>query len=111
MGVRRSDYLIIGYDIGYDQYHPDKYDEFEELNEIKEEGKLTYLIDFMNGEYFFVGEIIKCDEEGINGFGTVCLEEHSYEFIDSRMRVKRYIKEKFGMKNVLPRLYLINHFS
>ncbi|MED4787556.1 hypothetical protein P9429_11740 [Bacillus atrophaeus] len=108
MGVWRSDWVLIGADIGYDQFDEDKYEEYEKFAGMDNAGEITYLIDGISGEYFVVGEVVtKADES--EGFGISEIEVGDiYE--DSCERVRNHIRDKFGI-DVEPKLVAITHFT
>lgn len=42
MGVWRSDWVLIGADIGYDQFDEYKYEEYEKFEGVDRSGEITY---------------------------------------------------------------------
>jgi hypothetical protein len=111
MGVRRSDYIVIGLNVGYEKYGDDKFEEYEELMEVIEPGKMTYLIDSMGGEYFVVGEVVKCDKHGEDGMGFNQFSTTAdTPFIQSKERVRKHIRDNFGIDDE-PQLIVLTHWT
>ncbi|MET1134682.1 hypothetical protein ABWW12_01795 [Bacillus subtilis] len=108
MGVWRSDWVLIGADIGFDQFDEDKYEEYEKFAMMDNVGELTYLIDGMRGEYFIVGEVVtKADESA--GFRLSEIEVGDiYE--DACEKVRAHIRNEFGV-DAEPKLIVITHFT
>ncbi|URO01742.1 hypothetical protein 268TH002_45 [Bacillus phage 268TH002] len=108
MGVWRSDWVLIGADIGYDQNDHEKWEEYEKFAEMDNIGELTYLIDGMRGEYFIVGEVVtKADES--EGFGISEIKVGDiYE--GACERVREHIRNEFGV-DTEPKLIVITHFT
>jgi hypothetical protein len=110
MGVRRSDYIVIGLNIGYDKYDDERFEEFEDYME-QGKGEITYLIDGYSGKYFIVGEVIKCDKDGYEGLGVNEVSTTAdTPFIAAKDRVRKFINEKFGI-NDEPKLIVLTHWT
>lgn len=108
MGVWRSDWVLIGADIGYEQFAEDKYEEYEKFAGMDNAGEITYLIDGISGEYFVVGEVVTVADESA-GFGISEIEVGDiYE--DSCERVREHIRNEFGV-GAEPKLIVITHFT
>ena len=110
MSTKRSDYILIGLNIGYDKYDSCKIEKLEKYFKLGF-GEMIYLIDSYSDEYFVVGELIKCDTDGSEGFGV---NEFSTTvdtpFIESKARVRKFIREKFGIDDE-PKLIVLTHWS
>ncbi|MGD2353398.1 hypothetical protein ACP8H2_17095 [Bacillus subtilis] len=108
MGVWRSDWVLIGANIGYDQNDHEKWEEYDKFVGRSRSGELTYLIDGMRGEYFIVGEVVtKADES--EGFGISEIEVSAiYE--GACERVRDHIRNEFGV-DAEPKLIVITHFT
>lgn len=108
MGVYRSDWIVIGANIGMENYDDDSCDKYDELCNRDKFGELTYLIDEMRGEYFIVGVVVKAADE-YSGFGlTEITTLDSFEK-DSEI-VRKHVKENFGLE-VTPKLIVLTHFD
>ncbi|WP_439024429.1 hypothetical protein [Bacillus halotolerans] len=108
MGVWRSDWVLIGADIGYDQFDEDNYEEYDKFAGRDGSGEITYLIDGISGEYFAVGEVVtKADEYA--GFRLSEIEVGEiYE--GACERVRDHIRNEFGV-DAEPKLIVITHFT
>lgn len=115
MGVNRSDWIVIGVNIGA-EYHKDEWYEMddcplEKYEENKNPGEITYIFDGMSGRYFVVGEVIQCDPEGYNGlkmFEESKMEDKDY--FAAVERVKIHIKDNFGI-DTEPELIVFTHWN
>lgn len=105
MGVNREDFIVIGVNIGMDHYDEDKFESYEKLDRQSTVGEMTYLIDWMCGNYFVVGEVVSHGDE-YEGFGVqeVNISEKSDE------RVADFIRDKFGI-DVKPKIIVISHLT
>ncbi|KYC76819.1 hypothetical protein B4090_3505 [Bacillus licheniformis] len=106
MGVSRTDWIIIGADIGMMHYDDDRYEEYDEFDLQNTTGKITYLIDCMCGDYFFVGEVVKFAEDGF-GIYEFSLDENYYA---SKERVRKFILDKFNVETE-PKMFVISHYT
>ncbi|WP_163093815.1 hypothetical protein [Bacillus velezensis] len=108
MGVWRSDWVLIGADIGYDQFDEYKYEEYEKFEGVDRSGEITYLIDGMSGGYFVVGEVVTKASEYV-GFRLSEIEVGDiYE--NACKRVRAHIRNEFGIE-AEPKLIVITHFT
>lgn len=115
MGVRRSDWILIGAKIDTNHFNEEWYEmdnsPLDKYDENKNIGEITYLFDGMSGEYFIIGEVIQCDHEGYNGFkffqeSDMDIKDHS-KSVD---RVKSHILEHFGI-DANPELIILTHWT
>ena len=112
MGIVRSDWVVVGVDIGMDYYDDENYERFDQYSERCKIGEITYLIDGMSGEYFIVGEVVLHADDykgfGVNDFPLIDMSE----FKDSVGRVSTFIKENFEMEEYPePRLMILTHLT
>lgn len=108
MGVERSDWIVIGADVGYNEAKG-RWEEFESLLSQDTPGELTYLIDGMGGEYFVVGIVIEADTDGYNGLGITKINPEK-TFENERKIVRDHIREVFG-KEVAPQIIVLTHWT
>jgi len=109
MGVNRSDWIVIGANIGYGKYDDEEYEKFDEFSAQDKVGEITYLIDGMSGEYFVVGIVIRADDDGYNGLGIFEINlVETYE--EYRKLAKEHIKESFGIETE-PSLIIMTHWT
>jgi hypothetical protein len=115
MGIRRSDYILIGADIGCDvirQMSDTMQDGFwgaeENGNTVK--GEITYLYDGYSNKYFIVGEVIQGDKDGYHGL-TLFRAGNLSMYYDSFERVKKHIKDNFGIDNPHIDLIILTHWD
>jgi hypothetical protein len=109
MGVDRSDWIVIGANIGMEYYDDEKYEYFDKFASQNVVGEITYIIDGMCGEYFVVGTVIRADDGGYNGLGIFEINPDK-TFEKERLLVRNHIKEHFGL-DVAPKLIVLTHFS
>jgi hypothetical protein len=99
MSADRKDYIVVGVDI---HERPDEHykGDIEELCDKYyfqyETGKMTFINDFYNGEYFIIGEVLHSSDgydEGLdyNLFGKEMLIENA------KLRVKAFLLENFDI--------------
>lgn len=111
MGVERSDYIMIGANIGYDRYDDEEWDKYEDYRRrTHETGEIAYVLDGMNGNYFAVGIILECDRDGYDG-----LSFHDIPFIGTskydeyKETVRKHIKENFNL-DIEPSILVFTHW-
>lgn len=109
MGVRRSDWIVIGANIGMEKYDDEKWEEYDKLNAQDKVGEITYLVDGMSSEYFIVGTVIRADEDGYNGLGIFEINPDE-DFEMERELARLHIKESFGL-DVSPQIIVLTHWS
>jgi hypothetical protein len=109
MSVRRSDWILLGADIGIEKYDDENYESYEKHDKHEQIGEMTYLIDSLGGEYFMVGKVIVKPSEYDGGFGVTKLEDLEITK-DAKEEVRDFIFEKFGEK-VDPKLYVVTHYE
>ncbi|MGG3890239.1 hypothetical protein [Metabacillus fastidiosus] len=115
MGIKRSDWILIGVNIGK-EYHNDEWYEMDnspldKYDENSTVGEITYLYDGMGSKYFIVGEVIQADPNGHKGLKL--FEENKIndgDYFVSVERVKLHIKENFGI-NTEPELIALTHWT
>ena len=111
MGVSRSDYIMIGVDVGYKNFDEEKYSEHDIYLNKKDVGEIAYVLDWMSEEYFIVGVILVIDKRGYNGFPLVEFSlENNEEYNEYKEIVKNHIKENFDLE-VEPKLLVFTHWS
>lgn len=111
MGVNRSDWIVVGVDIGMEHYDGDNEELYDKYNRQSRQGNMTFIIDGMSGEYFIVGEVIKCvDEEGFGLLGFPINENDLLKV--SAERVKSFISLHFKIDNEIePKLLVFTHWT
>lgn len=112
MGVDRSDWIVIGVNIGMENYKDDNYDFYDKYDQQDKLGDMTFLIDGMSGKYFIVGEVLLkgdyYDGFGLNEFPIV----ETNELNESSARVREFVKKEFDIDNVEdPKLIVLTHFT
>ncbi|MCM3109947.1 hypothetical protein [Lederbergia lenta] len=112
MGVDRSDWIVVGVDIGMKHYDDDNYEYFDQYSEQNKLGEITFLIDGMSSKYFIVGEVLShadfYDGLGINEFPLV----ETNELDESAERVLEFVKMNFDMeKYPEPKLIVLTHWT
>lgn len=111
MSVNRSDWIVIGANIGMKHYDDDNCEAYDELSDQDTVGEMTYLIDGMSGEYFIVGEVVAADTDGYNGFPITELPILQPRIFDEkRDRVAKFIESNFGIE-VEPKLIVLTHWT
>lgn len=108
LGVERSDWILIGANIGYENYNDDRCELYDQYSNQSDSGSLTYVIDGMSGEYFIIGEVVQCDPDGYDGFELFNLNVDDH-YLKSVKLVKEHILDKFGIE-VEPKLIVITHW-
>lgn len=114
MGVRRSDYILIGTKLPYDLCDEEFFESGENDSYLYEKriGHMKYITDGMGGEYFIAGILIILDEDGYNGLGYKEFSTTSdTEFISYKEYVRKHIKEKFNIDVFEPKLIVLTHWS
>lgn len=116
MGVRRSDWIVIGVDIGVEHFNGEWYEMDNSPLGIYDEnttpGEITYLYDGMCGEYFIIGEVIKCDSEGDNGLGFFEYRAAiDTDYLKSIEKVKSHVKDIFKIDNADVNLIILTHWT
>jgi hypothetical protein len=110
MGMKRSHYIIIGANLGYENYESGKLIPQDEYQDNKKPGELVHLTDGNNGKYFIVGEIIKAD---INAYDGLDYNEFSMtqdtEVYHAKERVSNHIQTLYGLR-VEPMLIIVTHW-
>jgi len=103
MGVFRSDYIMVGMRLDYEKYGNDEwYDKLVEHNK----DDITTVIDGMNGEYVFVGQVIvKSDEDE----GIVPKKLDKSELEELKPVVAEKIKNQFGIESDVG-VWVFSHF-
>lgn len=101
MGVRRSDYVIVGANIGYDKANFEDED-FELLYEERrkpQENDILYLLDGMSGEYFIVGiPLVWTDDYDGLGYHEFEINKYDQDLDRVKDKVNDYIEVLFGVK-------------
>lgn len=114
MGVRRSDWIVIGVNIGMEYADWDEHEELlDKYYESKENGKISYVIDGMSGEYFIVGIPLFVDKDGYDGIQLHEFdfnEQTNEQFLTYSHRVREHVKENFGI-DVMPKIIVLTHWS
>jgi hypothetical protein len=109
MVVRRSDWVVVGVDIGMNYYDDENWELYDEFSEQKKVGEITYLIDGLSGDYFIVGTVLRADTGGYSGFGLFEIDmEQSLE--QEKEKVRLHIKKNFGL-DVSPKLIVLTHWT
>lgn len=103
MSVNREDFIVIGANIGMNHYNDDKFETYEKYDSQSKVGEMTYILDWMCGNYFIVGEVVSHGDE-YEGFGVqeVTINDRSNE------RVTNFIRDKFGIE-VSPKIIVVSH--
>ena len=111
MGVRRTDFVVLGANIGKDKYDDDRFEEFEEYMENGNIGEMTYLIDGYSGEYFIVGKVLAADTTGEVGVHFSSHELNGnvkvFDYVDE---VRDFTMSKFGI-DIDPSIIAITHWT
>lgn len=111
MGVSRSDWVVIGVDIGMEHYDDENSDFFDQYAMQSGEGDITFLIDGMSGDYFIVGEVVAHGDE-YDGFGITEIPlENSERFKQIADDVLSFIKIKFDVPNIEPKIIVLTHWT
>lgn len=108
MGVRRTDWILIGANIGFNHYDDENTDFFDTYNMQSHKGDITFLIDGMSGEYFVVGEVIARGDE-YDGFGITEISSDSFQ--EAVERVEAFLKLMFNIDDVKPKLIAVTHYT
>jgi hypothetical protein len=122
MGVNRTDFVLIGANIGFDKYDDNIWEEenndYDKYNyRRKEAGDMVYIIDGMGGDYFIIGQIIKIDEGDYDGLGFIDAVQLDSELYETKVKVKNFIKDRFMVDSeefenkIEPKLLIFSHFS
>lgn len=108
MALERSDFIVIGADIGSDKFSGDKTDFYDQYARQDEPGKLTFIIDNIYGEYFVVGEVVAASADFYEGFGVK--EIKPYDSFESKCeRVRKFVRKEFGVE-IEPKLLVITNY-
>lgn len=111
MGVRRSDFVVVGANIGKEHYNDEQFEEvFAEFSDNKNIGEITYLIDGYSGKYFIVGQVLAADSEGFNGISLDFSTISDDELTQIKQKVSEHIKNKFG-KEINPSVIVKTHWT
>ena len=110
MGVNRSDWMVVGVDLGYDKVDEENYEYYDTYAQRDEEGEITFLIDGMHGDYFIVGEVILAEKDEREGFGLVELDFNDEDIKESKENVRAFIKKEFNI-DVEPKLLVLTHWT
>lgn len=115
MGVRRTDVIVVGVDIGYKNFKSDWYENDEvdyevyRLSRKSEVGDIVYIGDGMCGEYFIVGQLVALDHDSENGLGMFVHDEQSDEFKAAKKNAKLFVNNMFGIQSV-PKYITLTHW-
>lgn len=110
MGVRRSDWVVIGVNIGMEHYDDDNYEYFDRYDRKKESGDITFIIDGMSGKYFIIGEVVSYGDE-YDGLGLTSIPLDN-KFQESAERVKKFIRKEFDIAHIKdPELIILTHWD
>lgn len=103
MSVEREDFIVIGANIGMEHYDDDKFETYEGYDRQRKIGEMTYILDWMSGNYFIVGEVVSHGDD-YEGFGVqeVTFNDKANE------RVSNFIQDKFGI-DVTPKIIVVSH--
>ncbi|MGG4434400.1 hypothetical protein AAXE64_07550 [Priestia megaterium] len=110
MGVSRSDWMVVGVDLGYDKVDEENYEYYDTYAQRNKEGEMTFLIDGISGTYFVVGEVILADTSGYQGFELTELLFNDSDIEESKENVKTFIKKEFNI-DVEPKLLVLTHWT
>ncbi|WP_310876928.1 hypothetical protein [Priestia megaterium] len=110
MGVNRSDWMVVGVDLGYDKIDDDNWDYYDTYSQRNKEGEMTFLIDGMHGDYFIVGEVILGETDEKEGFGLTELDFNDSDIEESKENVRAFIKKEFNI-DVEPKLLVLTHWT
>lgn len=99
MGVRRSDYILIGYEVSinlkdYDErFYDELLDKYDRVGKI--EGDLVILEDCYSGEYAYFGVILGYDKDGYDGLKP--FEYNLDGYAEEKEKIKRAANDEFGI--------------
>jgi len=110
MGVSRSDWIVVGADLGYGMVDEENYDYYDKYSKRNNEGEITFLIDGMSGQYFIVGEVVLADTEGYQGFELTELLFKDDDIEEAKENVRAFIKTAFNVE-VEPKLLVLTHWT
>lgn len=108
MSLERTDWILIGVNIGFEYYDDEDSDFFDAYSMQNHKGDMTFLIDGVSGEYFVVGEVVAHGDE-YDGFGIT--EISSDKFQEAVERVKDFLKITFDIDDVKPKLIAVTHYT
>ena len=107
MSVSRTDWILIGADIGFERYDDEHTDFIDTYAMQSHKGDITFLIDGMGGEYFVVGEVVSYGYD--EGFGVT--EISSDNFQEAVERVEAFLKLMFNIEDIKPKLIAVTHYT
>jgi hypothetical protein len=108
MGVRKTDFVLIGFDIGNTHYEENNdYEKYDIHN--KKPGDMVYLCDNYSEIYFVVGQIIQMDKYRINGLDPVDFADLEIIHSEDKLKVNAFIKEKFHI-DVASKIMVFTHW-
>ena len=108
MSLRRTDWILIGADIGFKHYDDDNTDLIDAYSMQSYKGDITFLVDGMGGEYFVVGEVVAYGDE-YDGFRIT--EITSEKFQEAVERLEDFLKITFDIDDVKPKLIAVTHYT
>lgn len=110
MGVKTTNYILFGADIGYKNYDSNKYEEYEVYDNCTKNGEITYLLDGMSGDYFYVGIVIQCADiysDSLNFKLSDFTEELKKEY---KEKLNKHVKDNFGL-SINSEIIVFTHFT
>lgn len=107
MGVDRTDYLMLGVDVGYDAFDWDKH---EAEIEGRPDARFDIVCDGMSGEYCIAGRII-AKSDPYDGLSRTEIDPQNLDIDREALAAK--VSEAFGKAVAADgfRLILFSHFS
>lgn len=101
MGVNRSDYILIGYEVSANlkDYDENYLDEVRDQYYYKDLGKGDFVLleDNYSEQYAYFGIILGCDKEGCDGLQPFEYDVNKYT--EEVNEVKNAANEEFGIHN------------
>jgi len=98
LGVDRSDYIILGYEIG-DQFEELEENRIDELNDKyythnENTGDVILLNDGVSGNYTYLGVILQVDKDGFEGLSPFVYDN---DYPIERDKIERLAWDEFSM--------------
>lgn len=113
MGVRRSDYILIGYEVtanlqDYSENYIDEFiEKYDRMGKVK--GDLVLLEDCYSGLYSYFGVIISYDKDGYDGLQPFEYDVDGYK--EEKEKVKFAANDEFGINlEIEPKLIVLTHW-
>lgn len=103
MGMRRTDFIILGVELDFDEI---SYEDYEAEINLEDGRAFDMLYDGVCGEFCLAGKVLSSTDD-IDGFSMMNISQAAAE---NRVEVHEVLRNEFG-DHCVPRIYVVTMWS